>query len=352
MQEKLIKVKKYIKKLAKTSDKNLGVNAFTLYHELEKILHEKPTKKMMLKTINELSIDHKVPITSREELFQIKYKYVQDPDIGIKSGNDKLLRLYKETGNIEYRNLLIERNQRLIWSVAKTRFGWSSTFDPEDLFQEGVIGLIKGIEKFKLEYNVEFSTYVVYWIMQSIDRAIYDKGHLIRLPVYLAEKMNKVRRLEEKSVKYDMSLDIKNMCEKSGLSVEKYFELKKYEQNFRNIASLDVPIGEDEETELGELLSSKNVLQTYREDLDVEKIVVKRELKDEIESILNKVTLRERVILEQRIGWAGQKPKTLAEIGKTLGLTRERIRQIQERALKKFSSNPEIIERLSVFLES
>lgn len=350
MGKKIIEIKRYISQIVKANSNNLRIDAFELYRDLWKILREKPTKKLIIEVFDKLSSDFKVTITSKEKLFQTKYR---KDNIHIKdeTDNDVLLKLYKETGDIKYRNALIERNQRLVWSIARTRFGWSSTFDLDDLFQEGIVGLMKGIEKFKIEYDVEFSTYVVYWIMQAIDRAIYDKGHLIRLPVYLAEKMNKVRKLEEKSISNDMTLDIKRICEESGISEEKYLEIKEHERNFRNLVSLDLPIGEEEETELGELLSNKNTQQIYNEDMDVEEIVVKRELKDEIESILNKVTLRERVILEQRFGWGGRKPKTLAEIGKTLGLTRERIRQIQEQTLKRFSSNPKIVKRLSVFLE-
>lgn len=287
---------------------------------------------------------------TKEKLFYSKYEQ-ENIDDKKEIDNDTLLKLYKETGNIKYRNALVEKNQRLVWSVARTRFGWSPTFDLDDLFQEGIIGLMKGIEKFKTEYDVEFSTYVVYWIMQAIDRAIYDKGHLIRLPVYLAERINKLRKLEEKSIVNDTSLDVKHICAETGLSEEKYLEIKEHQRNFRNLISLDLPVGEEEETELVELVSSKNVQQVNNDDFDVEEMIIRKELRDEIESILNKITLRERVILEQRFGWDGKKPKTLAEIGQTLGLTRERIRQIQEQTLKKFSSNPKIVKRLSVFLE-
>ena len=239
-------------------------------------------------------------------------------------------------GDNEAKQMFINCNLRLVVSIAKKYVGNCVEF--LDLIQEGNLGLIKAVEEFDYEKGFKFSTYATWWIRQSITRGIADKARTIRIPVYLHEKIKEYRKAEEK-------LRNMNNNEPTIEEVAKFLDISL--ENARNIkklqeapASLNTPIGDEKESELGEFIPDNN----YDNSIDsVEDTVLQNQRKKQVESLLYKLSPRERQIIIMRYGLDDGVPKTLDTIGKSMELTRERIRQLEARALRKLKTSAEII---------
>ncbi len=258
--------------------------------------------------------------------------------INTKSCNRDLLILYKLNGDLNARDALIINNENLVKKLANYMSSICS-LDFEDLVQEGFIGLIKGIEKFNLEMDTQFSTYVYYWIKQNMSRAIYDKGFMVRLPIHLVEKINKLLRLERYHLLNYKKIDISKICSSLDISIEEYNNLKFYILNYKSIYSLNKFINEDDSfnTELLNFIpmSSNLFYHDENDNMDVENKFVNDSLRKEIQSMLSTLPHRDEFILRERFGIFDKQPKTLEQIGFHFNVTRERIRQIESKALKR-----------------
>ncbi len=242
--------------------------------------------------------------------------------------NKQLLYAYKKTGDLKIRNEIIINNMGLIYTIAKKRLNTHTSFTFEDLVQEGIIGMIKGIEKFDIQRKTRFSTYVYYWINQQIDRAIMNKGYLIRLPAYVYEKITTLNNIE--FLYQDVNNDLNFIMEKTNISENEYDSLDYYRNNYCSFYSLNTLINIDNENsyvEFQDLIPS--------EEPSLEEDIIKKELKNQINNTLNILTPKEKDIIELRFGLKGGEAKTLEEIGKKYNVTRERIRQIEAKAFKK-----------------
>lgn len=242
--------------------------------------------------------------------------------------NEKLLSSYKKTGDLNIRNQIILNNMGLVYTAAKQRKNIHSSFSFNDLVQEGTIGMIKGIERFDINRNIRFSTYAYYWINHQMDRAIMNTGYLIRLPTYLYEKISKLNSLER--LYQNINKNLKELIEDNNISKDEYILLNYYRNNFSYFSSLNIVIemdNEDSYIELQDLIPS--------EDPALEDMVIEEDLKVQIDNTLNMLTDREKDIIESRFGIRTGKIETLEEIGKRYNLTRERIRQIEMKALTK-----------------
>lgn len=223
----------------------------------------------------------------------------------------------------------------------------------DDLVSEGVLGLMKAIDRYKLEYGYEFSTYAYYWIKQSISRAIANQALLIRLPVHLQETLNKINKFEREYWKEDKDSDIREIAERCGLSIEKYYEMKIIESNFRRQTSLNTPLKEDSQEDILMTLEQKSSIW-YEDSSDISNPVQVADihaLQSEVNHLFTYLTEREELVIRLRYGMDGHEPKTLEEIGKILKVTRERIRQIEAKSLKKLRKYSEKRE-LPLFLSS
>lgn len=262
----------------------------------------------------------------------------------IKYSNKELLIQYKIHNDLEARNKLIINNIGLVHNAAKKRFYSNSSFTMEDLIQEGIIGMMKGIERFDINKSTAFSTYVYYWISQQMDRSLMNNGYLIRLPAYICEKINKMNAIENKYKFYEQNVDMEILRKQMKISKKEFKKIDYYRKSHYYLLSLNVLVhidNDDPYTELQDFIPS--------EQPSLENIIIYNSLKEDIEKALNILSSREAEILKMRYGLIDGKPQTLEEIGNKFDVTRERIRQIESKALKKIrnSNNHNLKEYLS-----
>jgi len=241
-----------------------------------------------------------------------------------KEEEEDLIRKAKR-GNRESRRKLINSNLKLVVNIAKHYSHFSLSLI--DLIAEGNIGLMKAIDKFNLRKGYRFSTYAAWWIRQAATRALIDQGKTIRIPVYMSELMTKYKKNKEKlRQKLKREPTRGEIAKKIKMTVEKVGEIELWMQKK---ASFEAPVGEDGESQLGDFIQSKDYADT---SLEVEKLFEKERITHLLDYVVN---ARERNILDLRFGITDGKSHTLAEVAKTLKVSRERVRQIEKEALHK-----------------
>lgn len=339
----------YIKSLVVELKKIFNVDTEINIHNLVRYLTFKGYKNIEEQGEDDFSLDDFFnDLSNEEESITSFNSYRDNKSLFKKITNDSP----KDNNIIDQ---IVKNNQNLVMKIANRYISVSKSLTRDDLINEGNLGLLKAIERFDVSKGYEFSTYATHWIRQSITRAIADKSNIIRIPVHAFEAINKIRNIERKLEFEKPDYSIEDIIMAHGeLTVEKYISLKEIEFKFLHDVSLNTTTGEESDGEIIDFITSStnesfNLLSPSGSN--VEEIILQKDLYETLMQEISTLKDKERDIIKYRFGFVDGEVWTLEEIGKIFGVTRERIRQIESKALNKLK-NRNLNSNLKEFVEN
>ncbi len=299
-------------------------------------MYLKDIGKIPLLSLEEETILAKQVVDGREAKARLEEIEADDQNTVSVEEYEYLLEISEEADIAK--DKLVNANLRLVVSIAKRYLGRGLQF--LDLIQEGNMGLIKAVDKFDHQKGFKFSTYATWWIRQAITRAVADQARTIRIPVHMVETINKLVRIQRQLVQ-ELSREPspQEVADRMDISVEKVQQIQKIAQE---PISLESPVGEEEDSNLGDFISDPHALDPYE-------YTAKMKLREELDDVLATLTEREERVLRLRFGLVDGRQRTLEEVGKEFNVTRERIRQIEAKALRKLK-HPSRSRKLKDFM--
>ena len=300
---------------------------------------ENPNDGVVINKNGEINVEATVPKTlPADDPVRMYLKEIGKVSL-LTADEEKELAKRMEAGDEWAKKRLCECNLRLVVSIAKRYLNRGLSF--LDLIQEGNLGLIKAVDKFDYTKGYKFSTYATWWIRQAITRSIADQARTIRIPVHMVETINKLIRVSRQLLQeYGREPTSEEIAEEMGITVDKVREIKKISQD---PVSFETPIGEEEDSHLGDFIPDEDAL-------DPVDAAAKSMLKEQLMEVLDTLSEREKKVLILRFGVEDDRPRTLEEVGKEFNVTRERIRQIEAKALRKLR-HPSRRKKLKEYLD-
>ena len=306
--------------------------------DLENELEDEKKSGVIIKATGEIEVTDSAKNIPTDDPVRMYFKEIGKVPL-LSAEEERELAIRIEQGDEEAKKKLCESNLRLVVSIARRYLNRGLSF--LDLIQEGNLGLIKAVEKFDYTKGYKFSTYATWWIRQAITRSIADQARTIRIPVHMVETINKLIRISRQLLQeYGREPTSEEIAREMGISVEKVREIKKISQD---PVSLETPIGEEEDSHLGDFIPDEDIPSP----VDAAAYSM---LQKQLREVLDTLSEREKKVLILRFGLDDGRPRTLEEVGKEFNVTRERIRQIEAKALRKLR-HPSRSKKLRDYLE-